>query len=124
MASVTGSISLKQGSRYYTLRFLRRGWLAAEFLQFLDDVLEAENREVAILKLLGYTLEISPKRPGRWAQVWVEVDLEKRILVTNADLVRQAVGRETLDAHGAAASPAPVRIHRLLDRFDFTVRLS
>ena len=91
--SSTGSLSLKHGSLYYTLFLPKHGWLAADMAQYLGDVLAAEDQKIAILKLLGYTLEISQQQPARSADHWVEVDLDKCILSTTSDLVRRRCWR-------------------------------
>ena len=121
--STTGSISIRHQGRFFTLVFERRGWLAAEMVAYLGDVLRAPQAETAILKLLGYTLRIGPEAPPRSARHWVEVDLAERVLRTTSLLIRKAVDR-------AAAAPAEPwdehslrRIHGVLDEHDFTVEL-
>jgi hypothetical protein len=57
--SETGSLTIKYRDFYYSLFFAQNGWLAAELLQYLDDVIRAADPEVAILKLLGYTMQIT-----------------------------------------------------------------
>ena len=116
----TGSLSLRLEGTWYTLIFSRNGWLAVDLLRYLDDVLEASDPATAILKLLGYTLQIGAGPPRRRATHWVEVNLAQRRLATNSNLVRRAVDR----------TPAPEdpprmleKIHGVLDRFDFTVEL-
>ncbi|MDA2935251.1 hypothetical protein MYX82_13060, partial [Acidobacteria bacterium AH-259-D05] len=49
----------------YILYFPHHGWLAADMAQYLDDILAAEDRQIAILKLLGYTMEINKEKPSR-----------------------------------------------------------
>ncbi len=116
----TGSLSFRLDGTWYTLIFPRNGWLAVDLLRYLDDVLEASDPAAAILKLLGYTLQIGVDPPRRRATHWLEVDLAQRRLTTNSDLVRRAVDR----------TPAPSdplrtleKVHGVLDRFDFTVVL-
>ena len=116
----TGSLGFRLEETWYTLIFPRNGWLAVDLLRYLDDVLEASDPATAVLKLLGYTLQIGAGPPRRRATHWVEVDLAARRLTTNSGLVRRAVDR----------TPAPEdplrtleRVHGVLDRFDFTVVL-
>ncbi len=121
--SSTGSLSIKHGSLYYTLFFPKHGWLAADMAQYLGDVLAAEDQKIAILKLLGYTLEISQQQPARSADHWVEVDLDKCILSTNSDLVRKAVDQSSPDPDDPYNPRALHRLHQVLDQYDFTVEL-
>ena len=116
--TATGSLSIKFGRDYYTLAFPKNGWLAIDMLQFLDDVLGSSDTAVAILKLLGYTLEFGEKPPGRNSVHWVEIDLGSRRLVTNSNRVRRIV-----DQSPTASDPHLTfrRIHEILDRYDFTV---
>lgn len=91
-----------------------------DLLRYLDDVLEASDPATAILKLLGYTLQIAAGPPRRRATHWVEVDLAARRLTTNSDLVRNSVDRLPV----AGVPPRMLEsIHGILDRFDFTVVL-
>lgn len=116
----TGSLSFRLERTWYSLRFPRNGWLAVDLLRYLDDVLEASDPATAILKLLGYTLQIGSDPPRRRASHWVEVDLAQRRLATNSGLVRRAVDRTP-----APADPQRTleKIHGVLDRYDFTVVL-
>lgn len=116
----TGSLSLRLEGTWYSLIFRRNGWLAVDLLRYLDDVLEAGDPPTAILKLLGYTLQIGGGPPRRRANHWVEIDLAQRRLTTNSKLVRRAV-----DQVPAAADPPRMleEIHTVLDRNDFTVVL-
>ena len=116
----TGSLGLKWEGTWYTLTIPRNGWLAVDLLRYLDDVLEAADPATAILKLLGYTLQIRGGPPPRRATHWVEVDLAPRRLTTNSNLVRRAVDRTP-----AATDPPRMleKIHAVLDRYDFTVVL-
>lgn len=119
----TGSISVKLGPEIYTLRFPRNGWLAAQFVQFLDEVLEAAEPRTALLKLLGYTIEIGTQEPARRARHWLEIDLERKVLATNSRMIRKAVERRE-PAPGDPFGPLALsRTHEILDRYDFTVRL-
>jgi len=124
MGAVTpelGLLSLKSAQHYHTLEFPQRGWLAVELLRYLDDILISTNQQVAILKLLGYTMSITKDPPDRKLGTWVLVDLEAKVLQTNSALVRSAVDR-TEPEEVAPVSPASLtRIHDILDRFDFTV---
>ncbi len=114
-------LSLKDGSTYYTLHFLDQGWLSADLVQYLDDVLESTNRPAQILKLLGLTMVVSQKPPERRARHWVVVDLDKKMLETNSDIIRRAVD-ELPPESGSPVSEATLRrIHRVLDQGDFTV---
>ncbi|MFQ5739217.1 MAG: hypothetical protein ACE5JX_09385 [Acidobacteriota bacterium] len=118
-----GRISLKSGDSYYTLDFLSQGWMAADLVQYLQDVLEAKDRAAAILKLLGFTLRVGPRKPSRKDEHWVIVDLDGRVVESNSDLLRKAV-EQTQPAPGDPYSqPALRRIHQVLDQFNFTVRL-
>lgn len=116
----TGSLGFRLEGTWYTLTFPRNGWLAVDLLRYLDDVLEASDQATAVLKLLGYTLQIGADPPRRRADHWVEVDLAARQLTTNSDLVRRAV-----DQAPAPADPPRTleKVHGVLDRFDFTVVL-
>ena len=91
--SITGSISLKHGPLLGTLHFRDHGWLAADIAQYLGEILTAEDREIAILKLLGYTMEIRKEWPPRKSTHWVEIDLDNRVLTTNSELIRKAVNQ-------------------------------
>jgi hypothetical protein len=118
---LTGSITIKKGSLYYTLRFGHHGWLAGELVQYLDEIIQADDQQVAILKLLGYTMEIAHDPPVRHAHHWVEIQLEERTLSTNSSFLVQAVdqlppGPETPYSEGALR-----RVHEVLDRHDFEV---
>ena len=121
MQTAAGTISILHEGTYYTLNLPKSGWLAAELVQYLGEVYESKQRRLALLKLLGYTLELSRERPlRRPGQLWVEVDLEARRLETNSPLIREAVDQE--DAV-AGSSLALRRIYEVLDRYDFTVKL-
>lgn len=123
MDTVTGSISFKIEERFYTLQFPQRGWLAADLVQYLDDVLRASNPEIAVLKLLGYTLQISTEPPSRLAHHWVEIDLGERLLTTNSDLLRKAVDRIPPSEEDPYSPLALRYVYEALDRNDFTVKL-
>ncbi len=116
----TGSLSFQLEGTWYTLIFPRNGWLAVDLLRYLDDVLDAADPATAILKLLGYTLQIGVDPPRRRGTHWLEVDLARRRLTTNSGLVRRAVDRTPTpeDPHRTLE-----KIHGVLDRFDFTVVL-
>ncbi len=120
---MSGSISIKFGELHYSLLFPTNGWLAADLVQYLGEVIESPRPEVAILKLLGYTMEMAPGGHPRRADQWVEIDLEKREVVTNSPLIRKAVDQEEPTEEDPFNAPALRRIHALLDRYDFTVRL-
>ena len=121
--SSTGSLSIKHESLYYTLFFGKNGWLAADMIQYLDDILIADDRKIAILKLLGYILEITRKPPTRSANHWVEVDLKKHILSTNSDLIRKAVDQRSPDPEDPYNPNALHRLYQVLDQYNFTVEL-
>jgi hypothetical protein len=61
--------------------------------------------------------------PPRTADHWVEVDLDKRMVATNSELLRKAVRKETPDGEEQYWAPALERIHAVLDKNDFTVEL-
>ncbi len=120
---MTGSLSLRCGGRCYSLVLSDRGWLAVELLRYLDEVLEAEERPVAILKLLGLTMEVGSAPPPREAHHWIEVDLDALRLASNSSLVRKAVKRLP-PSHGDPVTVTTLeRIYSILDRFDFTAEL-
>lgn len=121
--SITGCISLKYGPLFYTLRFPSNGWLAADLAQYLGDVLVAENREIAILKLLGYTMEIRKEWPARESTHWVEIDLDNHVLTTNSDLIRKAVDQIAPSPEDPYPQGVLKRLHQVLDEHDFTVEL-
>jgi hypothetical protein len=120
--SETGSLTIKYRDSYYSLFFARNGWLAAELVQYLDEVLTAADPEVAILKLLGYTMQIGTESPARQADHWVEVDLAGRELTTNSPIVRQAVDQQPVKEGQPYGSLTLKRLYRVLDEHDFTVR--
>ena len=122
MESETGSLTIKYRDSYYSLFFRQNGWLAAELLQYLDDVITAADPEVAILKLLGYTMTIGRENPPRRADHWVEVDLAARELTTNSPVVRQAVDQQPVKEGQPYGSLTLKRLYRVLDGHDFTVR--
>ena len=117
----TGFISLKSGETYYSLVFRRHGWIAGELVQYLDDILEAEDRQAAILKLLGYTLQIGKDKPKRTSGHWVIVDLDEHRLETNSDLLKRAVHQLQPAPDSPYAETSLKRIYAVLDRFEFTV---
>jgi hypothetical protein len=96
--------------------------LAAELVQYLDDVVGAADPEVAILKLLGYTMNIGRKNPPRQADHWVEIDLSARELTTNSPVLRQAVDQHPIQEGQPYGSLTLKRLYRVLDDYDFTVR--
>ena len=119
----SGYLSLRTAQVYHTLHFQERGWLAVDLVQHLDDVLKSDERQGAVLKLLGFTLQLTPDPPGPQGTHWIIVDLDDRVLKTNSQYIRLAV------SGGSAPHDLPFpgrtlqRIHRVLDRFDFTVAL-
>lgn len=122
MESQTGSLTIKYRDSYYSLFFGRNGWLAVELLQYLDEVITATQPEVAILKLLGYTMTIGDENPPREADHWVEVDLARRELATNSPVVLQAVDQQPVKEGQPYGSLTLKRLYRVLDQYDFTVR--
>ncbi|HXK61203.1 MAG TPA: hypothetical protein PLP42_15050 [Acidobacteriota bacterium] len=122
MESETGLITIKYRNSYFSLSFAQNGWLAAELVQYLDDVVEATDPPVAILKLLGYTMQISAAPPERKADHWVEVDLAARELITNSGLLRQAVDQIPPQPGQPFGSLTLRRVYEVLDKHDFTVR--
>lgn len=123
MPSSTGSLSIQFEGTFFTLWFPGQGWMAAQFLENLDPVLKAEEPRVAILKLLGYTLTMSPEAPPRRADEWVEVDLDTRVLATNSSLVRKAVRGEGIGPDDPVLPSTLERIYEILDAHDFKVEL-
>jgi hypothetical protein len=121
--SITGCITLKHGPLYYFLRFPNNGWLAADLAQYLGDILAAGNREIPILKLLGYTMEIGNEWPRRESTHWVEVDLDHCVLTTNSDLIRKAVDQIAPSPGDPYSAGVLKRLHQVLDEHDFTVEL-
>ena len=119
----SGYLSLRTGGVFHTLHFPERGWLAADLVQHLDDVLEADERQSAVLKLLGFTIQLSPVAPGRQGSHWIIVDLDDRVLETNSPYLRLAVSGGSAGADLPFPEKTLQRIHRVLDRFDFTVEL-
>lgn len=123
MTAETGWISIKQGEVYHTLRLNQNGWLAADMVQYVDEILAAEDQKIAILKLLGYTMELGSSSPTRRRiDHWVEIDIDRRIVTTNSELLRKAVGRIPVDPKEPYSSVALRRIYAVLDRYDFTVQ--
>ena len=123
MASVTGSLTLRRGEFFYSLMFAENGWMAADMVQYLSDIYAAEEAEAAILKLLGYTMEVAGEAPPRTSSHWVEVDLEGRLLETNSQLIRKAVHGEPAADQDPFLEFTLRRVHAVLNRYDFTVRL-
>ena len=119
----TGSIAIRHTFLYYRLYFAHYGWLAAEMAQYVDDILTEKDPQLAILKLLGYTVEILPKAPSRDADHWLEIDVEKRILYTNSKLIRKAVEKMDPDAQASYSPAMLTRLHDVLDRNGFSVEL-
>lgn len=120
--ATTGLLSFKIGDLYYTLHFQDQGWLSADMVQYLDDVLEAPDREAAILKLLGLTMRVGSQKPPRRADHWVVADLEEKVVETNSDLLRMAVNRQPPPEDSLYSGLAMRRTYEVLDRYDFTVR--
>lgn len=123
MSEITGWLSLKNGDTYFSLYFPTQGWLAAEMVQYLDEILTAPTRETAILKLLGFTLGITTESPRRRAGHWVLVDLDEHLMETNSELIRLAIDQAPPPENSPYTRLGLRRIHEVLDRFDFTVKL-
>ena len=96
---------------------------SAAVVQHLDDVLQSPQRRSAVLKLLGFTLQLSPDPPARAGNHWIIADLDERVLKTNSPYLRLAVSGGPLAADLPFPEPTLQRIHGILDRFDFTVEL-
>lgn len=123
MTTVTGSISVKWGGIHYCLYFANHGWLAADMVQYLEEIHAAREPSIAILRLLGYTMEMRKEAAPRVTHHWVEIDLERKLLATNSELIRKSVKEEPL-SRGEPFSPLALRnIRRTLDRLDYTVEL-
>ena len=122
--SATGTLSVLHDGTYYTWLFPGRGWMAAELVGFLDEVCQSEQQPLALLKLLGYTVQMTDERPPRSPRRhWVEVDLQARRLETNSPLIRLAVDQQPPEKDAPYGSLSLRRIHDVLDRYDFTVKL-
>lgn len=121
---VSGSFTVKKGELYYCLRFHTNGWVAAEMIQFIDDLLRSQHPERSIIKYLGFTAEVTRKPAGRQAEIWVEVDLDQKVLETNSEMIRKTVvdGPDSFEDEVDAFSAR--QIFETLDRNDFTVRVS
>jgi hypothetical protein len=122
-AGSSGSLSIKYEGVYHTLYFGSRGWIAADMVQYLGDLYRAEDPRVGILKLLGYTMEVSGEPPPRLAEHWVEIDFGGRILSTNSDLLRKVVKRIEPDTSDPYHGRSIDRIYAALDSLDFKVEL-
>ena len=120
---ITGSISIQKGETFYSIQFETNGWIAAELVQYLNDLYSSDSVEVGILKLLGYTLQMTDRPPARKADHWVEIDIHARVLRTNSELIRRAVKQESPAEEGPYWEPALKRIYAALDAQDFNVQL-
>lgn len=123
MRQVTGILSIKSGETYYSLHFAHHGWMAADMVQYIDDLYGNGDPRIGILKLLGYTLEMNQKPPARIADHWVEVDLDNRVLATNSDLIRKVVRQESPSSDDPYHAPSLQRIFEALDQHDYKVEL-
>jgi hypothetical protein len=123
MATVTGTLCIKHEEIFYSAHFEQNGWVAAELIQYLDDLYRAETVKVGILKLLGYTLQMTEEPPSRKADHWIEVDLGARTLTTNSTVIRKAVKQEAPSEDEPYWGPTLERIYAVLDGRDFTVKL-
>lgn len=122
--TVEGRLSIRLGDTWYSLEFPTQGWLSVILLQFLDEVYAAKDPREAVLRWLGYTLEIRRDPPPRLASHWVEVDYDRRVVESNSPVLRAAVGRGDAGGEAIPWSEADLRrVYRTLDRLDFTVRL-
>lgn len=122
MTGGSGWISIKKGDLYHTLHFASHGWLAVDLVQYLDEIYQSPDPKLAILKLLGYTMQVGKARPRRKAEHWVEIDLDRRVLITNSNLLRQAVDQTPAPPQDPYNPHALRRIYQVLDRYDFTVK--
>ena len=123
MSAVTGSLSIKTDTTFYTVHFPTHGWMAADMVQNLDRVYAAEEPRIGILKLLGYTLEMNSQAPPRVVDHWVEIDMDTKTLSTNSELIRKAVKREQLADNEPYMELSLRNVYRTLDSLDFSVRL-
>lgn len=122
--STAATLSIFHGGTHYTLLFPNRAWLAAELVGFLDEACQSDQPSLALLKLLGYTVQMSAERPPRSPKrQWVEVDLQARRLETNSPVIRRAVEQQPPEKDAPYGPLSLKRIHDVLDRFDFTVKL-
>ncbi len=119
--ATTGLFSVKEGANYYTLEFRDLGWMAADLVQYLDDLLKSRRRQAEILKLLGMTMRISPQEPPRAGTHWVVVHLNERRVQTNSEMIRLAVEQQPPPEESPYSPLALRRIYEVLDRYDFTV---
>lgn len=120
--AVSGLLTLKKGSTFYSLQFATHGWMAGDMVQYLGSIYQAKDPEVEILKLLGYTMDVNRETPPRVTDHWVEVDLDQRILSTNSDFIRKAVYQEDPGPDDPYFKFSLSNVHELLDNQDFTVR--
>ncbi len=98
--------------------------MAAELVGFLDEVCRSKQPPLALFKLLGYSVQMSEQRPPRSRKRhWVEVDLQARLLETNSPLIRRAVDQLPPEEDAPYGALSLRRIHDVLDRYDFTVKL-
>jgi hypothetical protein len=123
MVAVTGSIAFRHQGSFYTLNLPDHGWMAADMVQYVSDIYASADPRIAILKLLGYTLEMNPEAPPRVADHWVEVDLDKRRLATNSELIRKAVRRLKPADDEPYLELSLKNVYEALDRHDFSVEL-
>lgn len=123
MSIITGSLAIHWAGKWYVLQIPENGWIAAELVQFLEEAHQTKDPRNAILKLLGYTLLIAKEAPPRSASHWVEVDLEKRELSTNSELIRKAVKKQPPCTEDPFSEVGLERIYRYLDTYDYSVDL-
>lgn len=124
MPSAAATLSVFLDGTHYTLLFPNRGWMAAELVGFLDEACQSDEPRLALLKLMGYTVQMSAQRPPRSPKRhWVEVDLQARLLETNSPVIRLAVEQQPPEKDAPYGPLSLKRIHDVLDRFDFTVKL-
>ena len=121
--AISGSLSIRIGETCFVRHFSDHGWFAAELVGHLDSLLQADDAALEVLKLLGYLVQIDRTFPPRTAAHWVEVDLDKRVLTTNSEVIRKAVMQKPPDEVAPYSQISLDRIYGILDAFDFTVRL-
>ncbi|GAB4249420.1 MAG: hypothetical protein Kow00109_25480 [Acidobacteriota bacterium] len=124
--SPEGRLSIRLGDTWYSLEFPTQGWLSVILLQFLDEVYAAKDPREAVIRWLGYTLQIGRERPPRSGSHWVEVDFAARVVESNSPVLRAVVGRggRKVEAATPWSETDLRRVYRTLDRLDFTVRLA
>ena len=123
MSDSLGSISICQGGLHYTRIVEGPGWLAADMVQYLDDLYRSDDPSSALLKLLGIDIRILRRKPPRrGVDHWVWIDLDARVLETNSPMIRKAVDRQPTSVEDPYGPGVLERIYEVLDRKDFSVK--